>query len=79
LPGIVTAVLARSSSESDISETQMAVGSHMVDEELEISFENLKEFYYTAPPEIKDKKRCNNSKKNCKKQQKKKVEKGMKI
>lgn len=80
LPGIVTALLARSSSESDNSDTacEMTAESHMIDEDTEISFENLQEFYDTVPQEIKDKKRCKD-KKNCKKQQRKKVEKGMNI
>jgi hypothetical protein len=76
LPGIITAVLARSSSESDNSETQTTVESHMIYEETEISFENLQEFCDTVPQEIKDKKRCG---KDNKKNGKKKVEKGMKI
>jgi hypothetical protein len=77
LPGIITAVLASSSSESDISET---VGSLMIEEETEISFESLQEFCDTVPQEIKDKKRCDkDNKTNGKKQHKKKVEKGMTI
>jgi hypothetical protein len=79
LPGIVTAVLARSSSESDVSESQMTVGKHMIEENIEISFENLKEFYDTVPQEMKDKKKSKDNKKCGKKQQKKKVEKGMRI
>jgi hypothetical protein len=77
LPGIVTAVLARSSSESDVSESQMTVGEHMILENTEISFENLQEFYDTVPQDVKDKKKSKDSKKCGKKQQKKKVEKGV--
>jgi hypothetical protein len=80
LPGIVTALLARNSSESDDSggASEMTAGSHMIDEYTEISFENLQEFYDTVPQGIKDRKRCKD-KRNGKKQQKKKVEKGMNI
>lgn len=80
MPGIVTAVLTRSSSESDISETKTTVGNHMIDEETEISFDCLQEFCDTVPQEMKDKKRhSKDNKKTGKKQHKKKVEKGMKI
>jgi hypothetical protein len=80
LPGITTAVLANSSSESDVSDTQTIDGSRMVEEETEISFENLQEFYDTVPQDIKDKKRCDkDNKTNGKKQKKKQVEKGMNI
>ena len=80
MPGIVTALLARNSPESDSSDSgnEMTAGSHMVDEDTEISFENLQEFYDTVPQEIKDKKRCKD-KRNGKKQQRKKFEKGMDI
>ncbi|GFG28589.1 hypothetical protein Cfor_10717 [Coptotermes formosanus] len=75
LPGMITAILARNSSESDNSESEITAGSHMLDEDTEISFENLQEFYDTVPQEMKDKKRCKD-KKNGKKQQRKKAEKG---
>lgn len=80
MPGIVTALLSRNSSESDSNDSagDMTTGSHMIDEDIEISFENLQEFYDTVPQEIKDKKRCKD-KRNGKKQQRKKVEKGMNI
>jgi hypothetical protein len=78
LPGIVTAILARSSSGSDVSETQMSVGSYIVGEDTEISFENLQEFCDTVPQGVKDKKRSKNNKKSGKKQQKKHDERGMK-
>lgn len=80
LPGIVTALMARNSSESDSSDSgsEMTVGSHMIVEDTEILFENLQEFCDTVPQEIKDKKRCKD-KRNGKKQQRKKVEKGMNI
>jgi len=76
----VTALLATDSPESDSSgsASEMTAGSHMIDEDTEISFENLREFYDTVPQEIKDKKRCKD-KRNGKKQQRKKVEKGMNI
>ncbi|PNF15842.1 hypothetical protein B7P43_G09890 [Cryptotermes secundus] len=78
LPGIVTAVLTRSSSESDISETKMTVGSHMIDEETEISFDCLQEFCVTVPQEMKNKKKhSKDNKRTDKKQQKKKVEKDL--
>jgi hypothetical protein len=80
LPGIISALLARSSSESDISDTQATAGSHMIDEETVISFENLQEFCSTVPQEIKDKKRCSkDKKKNGKEEHKKKSEKGMQL
>jgi hypothetical protein len=75
---MITAILARNSSESDNSESEITAGSHMLDEDTEISFENLQEFYDTVPQEMKDKKRCKD-KKNGKKQQRKKAEKGMNI
>ena len=78
LPGIVTGILARNSSESDDSESEITAGSCMIDEDTEISFENLQEFCDTVPQEIKDKKRLK-AKKNGKKQQRKKIEKGMNI
>lgn len=80
MPGIVTALLARNSTESDSndSSSEMTAGSHMIDEDTEISFENLQEFYDTVPQEIKDKKRCKD-KRNGKKQQRNKVEKGKNI
>lgn len=80
LPGIVTAILARNSPESVGSDSgsEMAAESHMIEEDTEISFENLQEFCDTVPQEIKDKKRCKDNR-NGKKQQKKKVEKGMNI
>ena len=80
LPGIVTALLARNASENDSSDSasEMTAGSHMIDEDTEISFENLQEFCDTVPQEIKDRKRCKD-KRNGKKQQRKKVEKGMNI
>lgn len=80
MPGIVTALLARNSPESvnSDSECEMTAASYMINEDTEISFENLQEFYDTVPQEIKDKKRCKD-KRNGKKQQGKKVEKGMNI
>jgi hypothetical protein len=57
----------------------MTVGRHMIEENTEISFENLQEFCDTVPQEMKDKKKSKDSKKCGKKQQRRKVEKGMKI
>ncbi|XP_021933407.1 ankyrin repeat and zinc finger domain-containing protein 1-like isoform X2 [Zootermopsis nevadensis] len=74
LPGIVTAVLTRSSSESDVSES---LGKQMIEENIEISFENLQEFYDTVPQEMKDKKRSKDNSKCGRKQQKKKAEKDL--
>ena len=80
MPEIVTSLLARKSPESDNSDSgsEMTAGSRMIDEDTEISFENLQEFCDTVPQEIKDKKRCKD-KRNGKKQQRKKDEKGMNI
>ncbi|KAJ4430698.1 hypothetical protein ANN_19289 [Periplaneta americana] len=74
-PGIVNAILARSSSESDMSETHVTLGGFMIDEDVEISFDNLQEFEDTIPPEMKGKKKFKDNKKGGKKQQKKQVEK----
>ncbi|PSN38765.1 hypothetical protein C0J52_08887 [Blattella germanica] len=69
LPGIVNAILAKSSSESDMSEHQFGFGSQIVGEDVEVSFHDLQEFDDTVPQEMKDR-RKGKDKKLGKKQKK---------